>query len=210
MVDGTLDNRDDIDRGWTVELAIPFRSLGRCTPEPGEEWRGNLYRIDRFPPPMEFQAWSPTLRDPANFHVPAHFGTILFTRNDHPDQRTSRTTPKTLFNITSGMDVAIFAPKKPPHDEPIAQMAATLISTKPCLSTQGGDADGRDHHRERRALRLVLRKPEHDNRDHQEPAADPNHAAEYPHREPKDYIEKITSISGPPRASQAHASNSRL
>ena len=79
VVDGTLDNRQDVDRGWTVELAIPFRSIGRSTPKPGEEWRGNLYRIDRFPEPMEFQAWSPTLRDPANFHVPKQFGTILFT-----------------------------------------------------------------------------------------------------------------------------------
>jgi hypothetical protein len=78
VVDGTLDNLTDTDRGWTAEFAIPFRSLRRCAPKPGEQWRGNLYRIDRFPPPFELQAWSPTLHDPARFHVPKRFGTILF------------------------------------------------------------------------------------------------------------------------------------
>lgn len=75
-VDGTLDCRTDVDRGWTAQMAIPFRSLDRRTPELGEEWRGNLYRIERSP--LEYQAWSPTLVDPANFHIPGRFGTIVF------------------------------------------------------------------------------------------------------------------------------------
>lgn len=79
IVDGTLDNRNDVDRGWTAEVAIPFASLDRAAPKPGERWRANLYRIDLSPPPIEFQAWSPTLIDPANFHVPARFGTVLFS-----------------------------------------------------------------------------------------------------------------------------------
>jgi len=79
VVDGTLDNRDDIDRGFTAELAIPFKSLGRSTPKPGERWRGNLYRIDLSPPPKEFQAWSAPLFRPARFHVPKRFGTIFFS-----------------------------------------------------------------------------------------------------------------------------------
>ncbi|MEN6519828.1 MAG: carbohydrate-binding family 9-like protein [Armatimonadota bacterium] len=78
-VDGTLDDRNDIDRGWSIEIAVPFASLGRKTPKPGEKWRGNLYRIDLSPEPVEFQAWSPTLISPANFHRPSHFGTIVFT-----------------------------------------------------------------------------------------------------------------------------------
>lgn len=78
VVDGTLDIRDDIDNKWTVEIAIPFSSLGCTSPKPGEEWRGNLYRIDLSPEPAEFQAWSPTLITPAAFHRPSHFGTVRF------------------------------------------------------------------------------------------------------------------------------------
>lgn len=78
QVDGTVDDRTDIDRGWTVEVAIPFASLGRPTPEPGEEWLGNLYRIDLSPEPVEFQSWCPTLISPPSFHVPDRFGKIIF------------------------------------------------------------------------------------------------------------------------------------
>jgi len=78
VVDGTLDIRDDIDNKWTVEIAIPFSSLGCTSPKPGEEWRGNLYRIDLSPEPAEFQAWSPTLITPAAFARPSHFGTVRF------------------------------------------------------------------------------------------------------------------------------------
>ncbi|MCL6520133.1 MAG: carbohydrate-binding family 9-like protein [Armatimonadetes bacterium] len=79
-VDGTLENRNDIDRGWTVEWAIPFASLPTAPnipPKNGDTWRLNLYRIDRTPTP-EFSCWSPTLETPPNFHVPSRFGTIVF------------------------------------------------------------------------------------------------------------------------------------
>jgi hypothetical protein len=79
VVDGTLDDRTDTDRGWTCELAIPFAGLERKTPKPGERWRANLYRIDLTPKPAEFQAWSPTLCTPPRFHVPSRFGTIFFS-----------------------------------------------------------------------------------------------------------------------------------
>lgn len=80
QVDGTLDNRDDVDRGWTVEWAIPFASLSSAPntpPKDGDTWRINLYRIDRTPTP-EFGCWSPTLEVPPNFHVPTRFGIIVF------------------------------------------------------------------------------------------------------------------------------------
>ena len=78
VVDGTLECRTDTDKGWSAELAIPFAGLDRSTPKPGERWRLNLYRIDLTPKPVEFQAWSPTLYDPAAFHIPERFGTVFF------------------------------------------------------------------------------------------------------------------------------------
>lgn len=60
-------------------LRIPFAALGRDTPRDGEEWRANFYRIDRHPTlGNEFTAWQPTLKVPADFHVPAAFGAIRF------------------------------------------------------------------------------------------------------------------------------------
>lgn len=79
FVDGTLDCRTDVDRGWSAEFAIPFSALDRTTPKAGERWRLNLFRIDLSPKPVEFQAWSPTFIRPAAFHVPTRFGTVLFT-----------------------------------------------------------------------------------------------------------------------------------
>ena len=77
-VDGTLDDRTDTDRMWTVEMAIPFAAFPEVSPpKPGDVWRANFCRIDRADPP-EFSAWSPTGETPANFHVPEKFGYLEF------------------------------------------------------------------------------------------------------------------------------------
>jgi len=75
---GTLENRYDIDRWWSVEIAIPFIGFPNIhAPRPGDTWRANFYRIDRADPP-EFSAWSPTLKEPPDFHVPDRFGYLVF------------------------------------------------------------------------------------------------------------------------------------
>lgn len=63
---------------FDVLLRIPFAPLGR-TPLAGDSWRANFYRIDRHPQRGdEFSAWQPTMKQPADFHVPAAFGTLRF------------------------------------------------------------------------------------------------------------------------------------
>ncbi len=58
---------------WSALLAIPLEPLfGEA--QPGR-LRANFYRIDRGDPD-EFTAWSPTLADPADFHVPGRFGVL--------------------------------------------------------------------------------------------------------------------------------------
>jgi hypothetical protein len=79
-VDGTLNDSRDVDRGWTVELAIPFASLtGMKKPRPakGDRWRFNLYRLRQGPgQPGEGQAYSPPMRP--DFHALDHFATLRF------------------------------------------------------------------------------------------------------------------------------------
>jgi hypothetical protein len=50
-VDGTLNDPRDTDRGWTVEIAIPWEVLGKLSPQPvpprdGDQWRVNFSRVE--------------------------------------------------------------------------------------------------------------------------------------------------------------------
>lgn len=64
---------------WSAEIRLPWAGLG--FPDPARlprTWRLNLYRIDRprDGTPPEYSCWSPTLATPANFHLPARFGSL--------------------------------------------------------------------------------------------------------------------------------------
>lgn len=65
---------------WTIEIALPFSSIGRegKSPTIGQTWRANFYRIDYGGRVPEFICWSPTILDPPSFHVPARFGRFVF------------------------------------------------------------------------------------------------------------------------------------
>lgn len=108
LFDARIDSPDGeratmhVDRGWTCDglfaairktiesdattstdtlLRVPFAALDRGTPEDGETWRANFFRIDRHPRfGDEYSAWQPTWKVPADFHVPAAFGTLRFAR----------------------------------------------------------------------------------------------------------------------------------
>lgn len=79
-VDGTLNDPRDVDRGWTVELAVPYASLTgmpRPRPQRGDRWRFNLYRLRQGPgQPGEGQAYSPPMR--GDFHALDRFATLRF------------------------------------------------------------------------------------------------------------------------------------
>jgi hypothetical protein len=81
-ISGTPNDRSAPDIGWIAEVALPFADLGLAgPPAPGTVWRANFYRIERpHGGPEEYTAWSPTYRDPADFHVPACFGEIVFSK----------------------------------------------------------------------------------------------------------------------------------
>lgn len=73
-VDGTVDDRDDRDRGWSAEIAVPWAEIcahtqTSCPPHAGLVTRINAFRLDR-PDKGTPLAWalSPT-REP-DFHAP--------------------------------------------------------------------------------------------------------------------------------------------
>jgi len=84
-VQGTINDASDTDRGWTIEMAIPFSDLGVTSPRPprgppprpGDTWRVNLARIhytNRIP---QFSSWA--VMGEENYHRPEKFGWVQFT-----------------------------------------------------------------------------------------------------------------------------------
>jgi Carbohydrate family 9 binding domain-like len=84
-VDGTMDNRDDLDRGWSVEIALPLADVngmlkdGKTVVPPvyGSSWRMNFFRLDQSKDgKQDAQAWSPPMV--GDFHKMDRFGEVLF------------------------------------------------------------------------------------------------------------------------------------
>lgn len=63
--------------GWSAVMAVPWATLGRG--DGSGTWRLNFMRIDRNrdTAESELSAWSPTLRVPADFHIPSRFGIMV-------------------------------------------------------------------------------------------------------------------------------------
>lgn len=97
-VDGTLNDARDRDRGWTVELAVPWAAFAdsgrtRVPPRDGDVWRVNFSRVewdlDRVaggyrkrtdaagkPLPEHNWVWSP--QGAINMHMPEMWGLVQF------------------------------------------------------------------------------------------------------------------------------------
>lgn len=95
-VDGTLNDARDQDRGWSVEVAIPFAGLSKLagglsgTPKPGDVWRINFSRVQwtheiiggqyrKIPKeqkPEDNWVWSPM--GVIDMHRPERWGRLVF------------------------------------------------------------------------------------------------------------------------------------
>lgn len=93
-VDGTANDSSDTDKGWTVEVAIPWTSLAAmahraCPPAAGDEWRVQLARCahpakvlpggkyeESTMKDAGYSGWSP--QGVNNLHVPAKWGVVRF------------------------------------------------------------------------------------------------------------------------------------
>ncbi|HLK14543.1 MAG TPA: carbohydrate-binding family 9-like protein [Fimbriimonadaceae bacterium] len=93
-IDGTLNDPSDEDKGWSVEIALPWKALSEisgtqpCPPKAGNQMRINFSRVEwhttiengkyvKVPKtPEDNWVWSP--QGVIDMHRPEHFGVIQF------------------------------------------------------------------------------------------------------------------------------------
>ncbi|HEX2099883.1 MAG TPA: carbohydrate-binding family 9-like protein [Candidatus Synoicihabitans sp.] len=81
---GTLNRSDDVDEGWTIELAIPLSNLidkwDRADVRDGTVWTINASRWDGREPDRMFSIWSNSGLGHPDPHAPGMFGALIFAR----------------------------------------------------------------------------------------------------------------------------------
>jgi len=88
QIDGTVNDDTDRDRGWTVELALPWQSLkwlatdGRALPHrSGDMWRMDFSRFNTYkeaPPATDSSGWFWTRHGVWDSHIPELFVKVTF------------------------------------------------------------------------------------------------------------------------------------
>jgi len=73
--------QDAVARTWMAELAVPMRGLTTAF-DPKRSWRVNFFRVEGKLEPRFYSAWSPTMTQVPNFHVPEAFGHLEFRETE--------------------------------------------------------------------------------------------------------------------------------
>jgi len=92
-IDGTLNNNQDKDKGWTVELAFPWEGMkwlargdGRALPpKNGDIWRIDFSRFNQYkapPPATDSGGWVWSRHGIWDSHIPECFPYIQFSTRD--------------------------------------------------------------------------------------------------------------------------------
>ena len=91
-IDGTVNNDRDRDRGWTVELAFPWKGMGWLAradgrsfpPKEGDVWRMDFSRFNTYKeavPAKDSGGWVWTRHGIWDSHIPECFAYVRFTTN---------------------------------------------------------------------------------------------------------------------------------
>ncbi len=92
QVDGTLNDNSDRDRGWTVELALPWSGMvhlvqgsqQKLPPGHNDVWRMDFSRFNQYkeaPPATDSGGWAWSPHGVWDSHVPECFTVITFSEN---------------------------------------------------------------------------------------------------------------------------------
>ena len=82
-IEGTLNNPNDTDKFWSVEMAIPRQALTLSFNnllKAGNVWRINFSRVEWLKKPEENWVWNATGR--IDMHMPDRWGYLLFSGNN--------------------------------------------------------------------------------------------------------------------------------
>lgn len=84
-IDGTLNMSGDTDKGWSLEVAIPWHNFVELAqtvdpPQPGDIWRAQLNRWDGVEPNRRLSQWHWSGHEKSNPHNPARFGRLKFVK----------------------------------------------------------------------------------------------------------------------------------
>jgi hypothetical protein len=94
-VDGTINKDEDRDRGWSVEVAFPWKGMqllakadGRSVPpKDGDEWRIDFSRFNQYKeaaPARDSGGWALSRHGIWDSHIPECFPRIRFSSNSPP------------------------------------------------------------------------------------------------------------------------------
>ncbi|MFW6226976.1 MAG: carbohydrate-binding family 9-like protein [Bacteroidota bacterium] len=112
---GTLNDPSDVDSGWTIEMAIPWKIIteaapGKRVPQDGEYWRINFSRVQwkieecngtyrkminpetGYAYPEFNWVWSPQWA--INMHMPEYWGYLIFSGHDPEREKTEFILPE--------------------------------------------------------------------------------------------------------------------
>jgi len=98
-LEGTLNHPGDVDRGWSIEIAVPWKALGELARKPsppreGDQWRMNFTRVEtplnveggRYTKvqgqPSQVSSWTPQYV--MDIHRPETWGYVQFERTARP------------------------------------------------------------------------------------------------------------------------------
>jgi len=140
-VDGTINDAHDVDTGWSVEIAIPWRPdmkdfAGKAVPpRDGDRWRVNFSRVQwpdrvegggyvRAPEAREDNwVWSP--QGVVNMHRPETWGVVLFRDRPAGVDSTEVATPVDPAQAARALLYRIYYAQRE-HQERLGRCAATL------------------------------------------------------------------------------------
>jgi hypothetical protein len=87
-VDGTISDNSDVDTGWTVELAFPWKGMGPLAegrsipPQDGDTWRMDFSRFEAFDREGNLlepsQGWAFNKHGVYDSHIPECFTFVRF------------------------------------------------------------------------------------------------------------------------------------
>lgn len=117
-INGTINNANDIDNFWTVEMAIPLNKISQLKrpldydhPKSGDVWRINFSRVnwdyelnngkylrkkinDKYLPEYNW-VWSQ--QGTINMHLPENWGYLVFSENNYEYLKPKEETPKHIL-----------------------------------------------------------------------------------------------------------------